>query len=63
MLKDQLKTTTINKYLEKNFLDEVALDKVVENEDSNDLWWPFKYKYKKTKLVVHHTTNDYSKIE
>lgn len=63
LLKDQLKTTTINKYLEKNFLDEVALDKVVENEDSNDLWWPFKYKYKKTKLVVHHTTNDYSKIE
>lgn len=62
ILKSQQKTLLINKYLSTNFLDEVSLDKVVTNEDWNNLRWPFKYKYNKTKIVIHHTTNDYSKL-
>lgn len=53
------KLQTQNNYLSNNFLNEVKLDKVVDEETGNALRWPNKYKYDKDRIVIHHTAASY----
>jgi len=52
-----------NKYLQQNWLSEIKIDKVIEYENWNKLWWPFQYHYNKDRIVIHHTANDYKKFK
>ncbi len=52
-----------NQYLQQNWLSEITIDKVIEYENWKKLWWPFQYHYKKDRIVIHHTANDYKKFK
>jgi len=44
--------------LSENFPQEQYIDFVQTSVDGHDLVWPQAYKYKKKKIVVHHTADD-----
>ena len=50
-------------YALDHFPQDILLDKSVNFEDGNSLWWPFEYVYNKRKVIVHHTVNDMTKIK
>jgi|GEM_PF-948237 len=45
-----------------NFPSDILLDMVVDTENGNKLRWKQEYVFNKTKILVHHTVNDMSKL-
>lgn len=63
MLEQQKIYQRRNEYLTTKFEDEFKIDKVVESNNGNKLRWPQSYKSNKTRIVVHHTANDWIKLK
>ena len=51
------------RYLLKNWKNEIRVNKVVKKIDGKKLWWWLAYKYNKTKIIIHHTATNYSKLK
>lgn len=51
------------KYLEKNRLSDVKSDRRLLYRKNKALRWPISYKKNKTKIVIHHTADNFSKYE
>lgn len=50
-------------YALQNFPQDILIDTLVRNENGNDLRRNQEYKYQKTKILIHHTVNDMTKIK
>ncbi len=59
---DAAKSKASKDFALANFPQDILIDKVVDTENGNSLWWPLEYKYQKTKIIVHHTVNDMTKF-
>lgn len=54
---------TRNDYLQTNYLSEFSIDKTLDLDWTNKLWWPISYKLNKNRIIVHHTANDGTKLK
>lgn len=59
---DAAKSKIARQFALEHFPQDLLMDKVIDVENGNDLWWSLEYKYNKSKVIVHHTTNDLTKI-
>lgn len=57
------KSAIARQYAATHFASDIRIDSSVNFENGNALWWPFEYRYAKSKIIVHHTVNDMSKIQ
>ncbi len=57
------KSATARAYALENFPNDILLDMVVDTENGHKLWWKKEYVFNKTKILVHHTVNDMSKLQ
>jgi len=62
-LKKQQIEKTRNQYLTNFWTKEFKIDKIIYKINWEKLWWPLQYHYKKTKIVIHHTTNNLTKYK
>ncbi len=60
---DAEKNRTARQFALEHFANDIFIDSVVKTENGNELWWPFEYRYNKSKVIVHHTTNSISAIK
>jgi len=49
-------------YLTNTFPDEQSVDEIHESYNGNYLKWPESIHNNKTKIVIHHTAEDYTKL-
>ncbi len=52
-----------NKYLISFWPKEFKIDKIIASQSWHRLRWPLQYHFNKTKIVIHHTTNDLTKYK
>ncbi len=62
-LEKQAIRKTQEKYLLKNWKQQVKADKYIPNLNWKRLFWPFSYKYHKVSIIIHHTDSDYRKFK
>lgn len=56
-------SATARAYALEHFPNDILLDMVVDTENGHKLWWKKEYVFNKTKILVHHTVNDMSKLQ
>lgn len=56
-------SATARAYALEHFPNDILLDMVVDTENGHKLWRKKEYVFNKTKIIVHHTVNDMSKLQ
>jgi len=62
VLQQRYETLMANDYLNANFSGEESTDAYYETFNGNYLKWPISIHNNKTKIVVHHTAEDYTSL-